>query len=101
MVSIFWQNEWSVLPNPTDLLWWAIVSQNRGLLTTNTDYDMIGAERGAIMIYRVIRTENGSSREYDFDDIEDAEEWIRQEREYDLHCTNPKNVVYELFEVES
>jgi hypothetical protein len=49
-----------------------VVSQNNGLLTSSLYYDMIGAEREACMIYRVIRTENGSSRNYDFDDIEDA-----------------------------
>jgi hypothetical protein len=53
------------------------------------------------MVYRVIRTENGSSRNYDFDDIEDAREWVRQEKEYDEHCMDPKIGVYEIFEVES
>jgi hypothetical protein len=62
---------------------------------------MIGAEREVCMVYRVIRTENGSSRTYDFDDIGDAEEWIRQEKEYDEHCMDPKIGVYEIFEVES
>lgn len=52
------------------------------------------------MIYRVIRTEKGSSREYDFDDIEDAKEWIRQEVEFDQNCVIPKNGTYDLIEVE-
>jgi hypothetical protein len=77
-----------------------VVSQNKGLLTSSLYYDMIGAEREVCMVYRVVRTENGSSRNYDFDDIGDAEEWIRQEKEYDEHCMDPKIGVYEILEIE-
>ena len=93
-------NEYPVPPNPTDLRLWAIVSQNNGLLTSSLYYDMIGAERGVCMVYRVIRTENGSSTTFDFDDIEDAHAWVRQEKEYDEHCIDPKIGIYEILEIE-
>jgi hypothetical protein len=61
---------------------------------------MIGAEREVCMVYRVVRTENGSSRNYDFDDIEDAREWVRQEKDFDENGMSPKCGIYEIFEVE-
>lgn len=59
---------------------------------------MIGAEREVCMVYRVIRTENGSSRAYDFDDIEDARDWISQEIGFDEEIE--ADISYEIFEVE-
>ena len=50
------------------------------------------------MIYRVIRTENGSSRAYDFDDIGDARDWISQEIGFDEEIE--ADISYELIEVE-
>ena len=61
---------------------------------------MIGAEREVRMVYRVIRTENGSSMTFDFDDIEDAREWVRQEKDFEENGSNPKCGIYEIFEVE-
>ncbi|NDC23370.1 MAG: hypothetical protein EBZ49_04495 [Proteobacteria bacterium] len=59
---------------------------------------MIGEEREDVMIYRVIRTENGSSRAYDFDDIGDARDWISQEIGFDEEIE--ADISYELIEVE-
>ncbi len=59
---------------------------------------MIGAEREVGMVYRVIRTENGSSRAYDFDDIGDARDWISQEIGFDEEIE--ADISYEIFEVE-
>jgi len=52
------------------------------------------------MVYRVIRTENGSRTTFDFDDIEDAHEWVRQEKDFDENGVSPKIGIYEIFEVE-
>jgi len=52
------------------------------------------------MVYRVVRTENRSSITFDFDDIEDAREWVRQEKDFDENCMSPKIGIYEIFEVE-
>jgi hypothetical protein len=51
------------------------------------------------MVYRVIRTENGSSMTFDFDDIEDAVEWVHQEKDFDENGMSPKSGIYEILEI--
>lgn len=51
------------------------------------------------MVYRVIREGLNERSSYDFDDIEDAREWVRQELQFDKNSDNPKVFHYSIIEV--
>lgn len=51
------------------------------------------------MIYRVIKEGLNHHSTYDFDEIEDAQEWIRQELEFDENSDNPQLFKYSIVEV--
>lgn len=51
------------------------------------------------MFYRVVRTKNNQSSVYDFDDIEDAKCWIREELSFDENSDNPVGYEYSIVEV--
>lgn len=52
-----------------------------------------------MITYRVIRESLNESSVYDFDDIEDAREWVRQEMSFDENMQNPKTNHYSIIEV--
>ncbi len=54
---------------------------------------------GLFMIYRVIKEGLNHCTNYDFDDIEDAEEWVRQEIQFDKNSDNPQVFRYRIIEV--
>lgn len=51
------------------------------------------------MVYRVIRTENGSSTTHDFDDLKEAKDWIDQESYLDSGLENRTIGSYKLLEI--
>lgn len=55
--------------------------------------------RLSMITYRVIRESLNESSVYDFDDIEDAREWVRQEMSFDENMQNPKTNHYSIIEV--
>lgn len=53
------------------------------------------------MFYRVVRSKNDYSVPYDFDDIEDARLWVRQELSFDENSDNPVGYSYCIYEIEN
>jgi len=51
------------------------------------------------MFYRVVQSKNDQSAFYDFDDIEDAREWISQELSFDINSDKPIGYSYSICEV--
>lgn len=51
------------------------------------------------MVYRVIKEGLNHNSSYDFDDVEDAQAWIRQESEFDENSDNPQVFHYSIIEV--
>lgn len=52
------------------------------------------------MMYRVIRTKDGQTWTFDFDDKEDARDWVVQEIGFDENCANPQIFTYSIIEVD-
>lgn len=51
------------------------------------------------MFYRVVQSKNDQSVFYDFDDVEDARLWVRQEISFDENSDNPVGYEYSIVEV--
>jgi len=51
------------------------------------------------MFYRVVQSKNDQSVFYDFDDIEDARLWVRQELSFDENSDSPIGYSYSICEV--
>ena len=51
------------------------------------------------MFYRVVQSKNDQSAFYDFDDIEDARLWVRQEVSFDENSDNPVGYSYSICEI--
>lgn len=54
-----------------------------------------------MITYVVVRESLNQRSEYDFDDIEDAREWVRQEISFDKNMSVPPVCQYHIFEVEN
>jgi len=56
---------------------------------------------GLFMIYRVIKENSDQNFVYDFDDLEDAKQWIASDLYFDENMETPEVYHYSIIEVEA